>query len=304
MNSKTFLTTNATYSNSLASDFHSHRYYASLALTHTLTPGSRVGLQALHEKVFISQDAGVPDFSIDGAVARFDAHGSRTTLTAEVGFTRLRQDALSPSQVLIAESLLPVGETLAPQGAFSSTQPLFRLVASRTISPSSAVSLEAIQEFMTSEDVLREGTGTGAPVGFNSPLATPDPFRQRSLAARWDYTHLRNTFELNVSYRRDDYPQRADLDRKETVFTGYVGRRLTQTLTAAVSGSVALERYNGLDVDHHENYVRAELDKHFSLRLTGILHVDRFTRTGPDRDTNYADNRVGVGITYALIAPR
>jgi hypothetical protein len=269
----------------------SDRYTFGAGLTSDLSSSSSVSLNVVRQQMRFDDNVDSQDFDIDGAYIRYSSTGSRTVMSADVGYSRLSPD---------------VGDATGG--------PLFRLNADRQITNSSSLYLTASQEYSSGADALRTsagasgtGVGTGSigpSVGTAEGIATADPFKGRNAEAGWRFARGRNSLSIAGLWRQERYETLTQFDRTSIGFEVGASRRLRPTVLARVSFKLESQELDTASGDSDEKLFTIVVSKMLGEHLDLGFSFDWFDRTSSVQETEFSENRVGLRLTYNVLGRR
>jgi hypothetical protein len=229
------------------SPFDSNRVQGNLSLGRQVSAGGAISLNANTEKVMFDNTAVSSNFESSSGFGRYEIHGARTDLVADLGATAISQSA--PSKAELPGSA-PIGShnvttfVSSQGGSGSSSGSLARLELSRRISPAAKLTFTAGRNFTdaSSSFSAQSPSVTGqSPV---SPAAlTSASYRATYASASWQYQFNRTTLAINAHGEKDVYPSLSALDRNNYGVGFSAERRLTRNLTARILGNWAKTDY-------------------------------------------------------------
>lgn len=256
----------------------SDRYRGDLALIRALSAHSSVSIEANDELIRYGSAVGAANFDHSEVYAHYEVHGVRTDFGTDLGYTLLKPEEGSRTGGLLA-----------------------RLTLSRRISASSRLHLFAGSQYSDASDALRSGvTQPGFTQLGGSVLGTDDPFRTRSLRARWDFTRSRTTFGIEVERSWEVHQVLTQLDRNSTKASMDFSRRLRPRWTFTAAVSWLQEDYYDSGYSDHALQARVALDWALGRTLDLLLRYDRTRRSATVVSSEYTENRVGL---YAVWSP-
>lgn len=204
------------------SPFNSNRLLGNLAWGLQLSARSSVSLNADTERVLFENTLLNSDFDRTSGFGRYEGHGARTDLTADLGATTIRQNGTS------------------------TTGGLAKLEFSRKLSSAAKLTVSAgrdLTDASTSFSNLLSGA-TGV-VGTAPAAQTSNNYTSNYVSAGWNYARNRTTVGLSGRWEKDVYDGAPLLDNTRSGAEFSMARRLTRALTAEVLG-----RYYKTDYVH------------------------------------------------------
>ena len=204
------------------SPFNSNRLLGNLAWGLQLSARSSVSLNGDTERAMFENTVLNSDFDRTNAFGRYEVHGARTDLSADLGATTIRQNGASTSG-----GLAKVDLTRKLSAAASLTASLGR----------------ALTDASTSFSSLQSGA-IGV-VGTAPAAQTSNNYTSNYASAGWQYERNRTTISLSGRWEKALYERVSVLDNTRSGAEFKVARRLTRALTAEVLG-----RYYKTDYAH------------------------------------------------------
>jgi hypothetical protein len=251
-----FLNAGARYSRTdyQTSPFDSNRFEGDLALGTQLSARSSVSVDGSYERVLftttvIDNVVVNTDFTRSSAFGHYELEGARTTLTANLGATKVNQ------------------------GSDSNTGPSAKLQVERKLSSVSKLT------FTLGRDI------TDASAGFSNlqtgviPVTGTAPSAQALLnytvtyaTAGWSYQRNRTGVFASGSWEKDQYSSQPGLDLTRSGLQFRVNRRLTRSLSANVFASIYRVSYPNPNLFEVNNPQPTT----FSPGATGFAETDGF----------------------------
>ena len=204
------------------SPFSSNRLVGDLAWGLQLSARSSVSLNADTERVLFENTLLNSDYDRTKGFGRYEVHGARTDLTADLGATVVRQNGTS------------------------TTGPLAKAELARKLSSAAKLTLSVGREVTdagTSFSNL-QGGAIGV-VGTAQAAQTSNNYTSTYVSPGWQYERNRTTVRLSGRWEKDVYEGAPLLDNTRSGAEFRVARRLTRALTAEVLG-----RYYKTDYAH------------------------------------------------------
>ena len=255
------------------SNLNSHEYLGGATLGRQLSSSSRLSLNATSQHTKFDDDITNTNYDVRQYFLSYEGTGPRTTLTLEGGYTKLIRTGHEGQGTLLRAEL------------------------ARRISPSSSVYFRAGQDYSTAGQALRATTFAGSSATAGAPLASTEPFKERTYEGGYRYARGRTNVSLLVNRIRDVYLEHDNLTHTITSYVAYFERRLGPTLTVSLRGSYGKSQYPALG-DFDETQYSAELSKSFS-HLVLSTQYGRFARKSLGT-LDYQENRVGLRASYSF----
>jgi hypothetical protein len=204
------------------SPFNSNRLLGNLAWGLQLSARSSVSLNGDTERVMFENTVLNRDFDRSNGFGRYEVHGARTDLTADLGATVIRQNGTS------------------------TTGGLARVELTRKLSAAAALTASVgrdLTDGSTSFSNLQSGA-IGV-VGTAPAVQTSNNYTSNYVSAGWRYQRFRTAIGLSGRWEKDLYSGQPLLDYTRSGAEFRVERRLTRGFTAEVLG-----RYYKIDYAH------------------------------------------------------
>jgi hypothetical protein len=261
--------------------FDSDAALGSAALGLALSAQSSISINGSFERMLFDNTEVNTDFDRSSAFARYEVHGARTDLTANLGVTKVDQGS---------ESFTGPDATLKLSRQLSSVSKLTFTVG-RDIT-------DASNAFATLQSGAIGGIVTApAALSLNNYTATYG-------SVDWEYARNRTTFGVSGTWEKDSYDGQPlqDLTRGSAEFR--VERKLSSLFTAQLLGRVFRTEYTNTDYSETDGLVGAALTFREGRGLEIKLRYDHSSRTVsgvgvvsgvgavPGANTGYSENRV------------
>jgi hypothetical protein len=204
------------------SPFNSNRLVGTLAWGLQLSARSSVSLNGDTERVMFQNTVLNSDFDRSSGFGRYEVHGARTDLSADLGATSIRQNGTSTSGGLA------------------------RVELARKLSTAAKLTVSVgrdLTDASTSFSNLQSGA-IGV-VGTAPAAQTSNNYTSNYASAGWDYQRYRTTISVSGRWEKDLYGGQPLLDYTRSGAEFRVERKLTRVLTAEVLG-----RYYKTDYAH------------------------------------------------------
>jgi hypothetical protein len=204
------------------SPFDSNRALGTLAWGLQLSAQSTVSLNGNVERVMFDNTTLNTDYDRNSVFGRYEIHGARTDLTADLGATSVKQDGTS------------------------TTGGLGRIELSRKLSTAAKLTLSAGRT-LTDASASFSGLQSGAlgVVGTAPAAQTSNNYTSNYASLGWQYQRNRTTISVSARWEKDDYDGDSALDNTRSGAEFRVARRLTRAFTAEIFG-----RYYKTDYPH------------------------------------------------------
>jgi hypothetical protein len=263
------------------SPFNSNRLLGNLAWGLLLSAQSSVSLNGTTERVNFQNTVLNSDFDRSNGFGRYEVHGARTDLSADLGATTIRQNGTS------------------------TTGGLAKVELSRKLSAAAKLTLSAGRE-LTDASTSFSGLQSGAigVIGTAPAAQTSNNYTSHYASAGWGYQRNRTTVGLSVRWEKDIYDGVPLLDNTRSGAEFRVGRKLTRVLTAEILGQYYKTDYvhnivasaNGTS-NFDDELVGAALTWRHGRGLEVKLRCEHSARNTPGI-FGYRENRAVVTVGY------
>jgi hypothetical protein len=204
------------------SPFNSNRLVGNLAWGLLLSARSSVSLNGDTERVMFENTVLNSDFDRSSGFGRYEVHGARTDLSADLGATIIRQNGAS------------------------TTGGLARVELSRKLSAAAKLTVSVGRDLTdTSTSFSNLQSGAIGVIGTAPAPQTSNNYTSNYVLAGWRYERNRTTIGLSGRWEKDLYGGEPLLDYTRSGVEFKVDRKLTRALTAEVLG-----RYYKTDYVH------------------------------------------------------
>lgn len=259
-------------------DLDGERYGVTAALVHQISGTSSVSLNLVGEDIRYDELGPDSDYEQQQAFVRYEAQGSRTSLSVDLGYTALEGAATD------ADGLLA------------------RLAVSRQLSAASMLTLSAGTEFSDSGDLFRATQGGRGPSqDTQSIIGTSDPFENRFAALSWDFDRNRTGFGFGLMHSEESYETLSELDRSLTTWNVYASRDLSPSLDVRIYAQLEHEKFDATSFKDDEFRGGVSLGWDLGRTLQLRLQLERFDRDSTADATEYKENRASM---YLVWSPR
>jgi hypothetical protein len=197
------------------SPFNSNRLLGNLAWGLQLSASSSVSLNGDTERVMFENTVLNQDFDRSSGFGRYEVHGARTDLTADLGATVIRQNGTS------------------------TTGGLARVELARKLSAAAKLTLSVGRDLTDASTSFSNLQGQGGAIGVvgTAPAAqTSNNYTSNYVSAGWGYQRYRTAISLSGRWEKDRYDGQPLLDYTRSGAEFRVERKLTRALTAEVLG--------------------------------------------------------------------
>ncbi len=260
-------------------DLDANRFGGTLALIRGLNSPRSISFQAGAERVEFDTMSFTGGYDYHYALVRYQARGSRTDLTADIGYGAIAD------------------------GGESSDGVQLQLSATRQLSASSSLRLDAGSRFSDAGELFRSGQDSGGvSIETGAALASRDAFESRYAIFGWDFSRNRTGFGLSIRGSNDTYEQTRSLDRKRFGYEGYFTRRLSPVLGLRLHGAMVNEKFDLSGFDSDELRLGVALIRQVGATLQWTAQFDRIDRDSSLVATEYQENRISLFLTWTPLA--
>lgn len=250
-----------------------------IAFVRQPSEASEISLNGYFEQVEFD-DTPESNYDRKSVYLGYQIQGSRTDLTAELGYTEVTP-----------ENGLSEGDEA----------PLVSLVLNRELSSSSFLMLRAGTQLTDAGDVMREfvGEGGGISTGGGAGIAaSADPFENREFAATYRFVRRRTELSLGASYNQNRYLNDTVLDRDRIVYSASVTRRIGEYLDLSLHVNLTDEDFVSIEGESQEVEYGAALQWRMGRELSLRLTYDYSERDATDGLGGYDENRVWLSLIW------
>jgi hypothetical protein len=250
----------------------------SVALVRRMSDTASLSLNGSTTEVEYDEEELFAKYRLDRGFLRYEAEGSRTTFSADAGYTQVDREGDEKSDGLLA-----------------------RVELSRAVGSRSRLGFQAGTEFTTpGEAFRRDQTVTGIPTtGADDAVPITDPYQL-------DYAYLtfttlwpRGSLVATLNARNEEHEvvtlQDRDIRGASVQFT----RRLTARVSADFGGFYDQEEFVNTDVDFDEWNVTVGLSWLLGRGISLNVRLDHLEGSSDDGLRDYEENRAYIGIAYA-----
>jgi hypothetical protein len=255
--------------------FDSNRLMGSAAFGVPLSAQSSVSIDGSFERAMFDNTMVNTDFDRSSVYGHYEAHGSRTDLTFNLGATKV------------------------DQGSESITGPLVKLQLSRKLSAASKLTFTAgrdVTDASTGFSTLQGGAAGGI---VTAPAAvTLTNYTVTYATADWEYTRNRTTFGMSGSWEKDSYDGQPLQDLSRAAVQLRVERKLSRVMTAQIFGSVYRTDYANVDYTETDGLLGGALSFREGRGLEIRLRCEHVSRVVSGNGSGYTENRAFLTIGY------
>jgi hypothetical protein len=296
------------------SPFNSNRLLGSAAFGRDVSAGGSVSLNVTTERVLFDNTQVNADFERSSGFVRYEVHGARTDIIAELGATNVRSSAIPDAELADADTY---GMLVAPaptvnSGKQSNTGPLAKLDLRRKISASGSVFLTLGRDLTdASSSFSAQTTGIAGINATTAAAQTSESYRTTYASAGWRYVRNRTTLAIAAHWEKDVYPYLSQYDYSRPSVDFTVERRLTRAFTAQLIGrwykadyphSMLIASPVGGSTDYYDSLVGASLAWRHGRGLEVRLRLDHDTYSVNTGDTGYHETRAFLTVGYRPLA--
>jgi hypothetical protein len=250
-----------------------------VGLLHELSTTSSIAINARDDSIRFDNDQLNPNYDRQEAFATFNTKGSRTTLTVDLGYSRLHLDG-------------------ANHGS-----PLAHLDFSRKVSASSTLGVALGHDYSDGADSFRLVQAVGGATLYTQPIvAAAAPFVGNYGTLAWNFQRARTTLGLSASYFRDRYQADSTLNNERTVVAANAARQLTPTVQLALTEYLVHWHFDTEDQSNTTTDTALQLTWRAGSRVSVFLAYYLAKGTSNVTEFQYTENRIWLGITYGRAA--
>ena len=289
--------------------FNSNRYVGTVAAGLQLSARSSVSLNAAFERVLFENTVVNGDFDHTKAYARYEIEGARTSLSVELGATKITQDASAGTSIIVLDpDGVPRTVTVTiPQNAYSTTGPLARIALTRKLSTAASLTLSGGRELTDAGSSFGgiQGGAIGG-VGAAPSFQTSSSYTSSFASVGWNYKRNRTSVGVSARWDRDVYPAQPQFDLRRGGVEFRVARKLSRALTAQVIGRYGKSDYfnaapatlQGGSPKFDDALIGAAVVWRHGRALEVKLRAEHSSRNTTGADTGYRENRIFVMVGY------
>jgi hypothetical protein len=299
-----------------SSPFNSNRLLGSVGLGREVSAGGAVSLNVNTERVMFDNTQLNSDFERTSGFGRYEIHGARTDLSAELGATVVSQSTGASTALQPQNGVTGTNATFAPMAPVVAAQtdqsgslsgPLANFELSRRVSPSAKVIFKAGRDLTDASSSF--SAETTAFTGINPTAAaalTSESYRMTYASAVWQYQRNRTTLGVTARWEKDIYPGLSNLDAILSSVGFNVERKLTRAFTAQLLGNWYKYDYPHTMLASHvvgsTDYANALLGAALTWRhgrgLEVRLRCDHTSNSVSNGNTGYHETRVFLTVGY------
>jgi hypothetical protein len=291
------------------SPFNSNRLLGNIGAGLKLSARSSVSLNAVAERVLFENTTVNGNLDRTSGYGRYEIQGARTALSAELGVTKISQNAASgTSTVVLRPGSRPIIVPVTiPQRAYSTTGPLARIALTRKLSSAASLTLTGGREL--TDGISSFGSIQGGAIGVVSTvpaLLTSSSYTSNFGSAAWRYERSRTVIAVGAHWAKDVYVSQPQFDATRVGGEINAARRLSRAFALQVLGryyksdypNATLLTLAGGSPKYDESLVAAILSWRHSRALEVRLRAEHGSRTTAGVDQGYAENRLFLTIGY------
>jgi hypothetical protein len=267
-----------------------NRLLGSVQFGHEISAHSSLSLNVSVERVLFENTVLNTNYDLSNAYARYELHGARTDLSADLGVNKASQNGSSNSGV---SAQLELTHHVSDAAKVTVT-------AGRELTDASA-DFSSLQTSVVANAVNINSVVSNAPAAITSSI-----FRRDYIAAAWNYERHRTTVGVSGRWEKDDYVNQSQYNETRDRLDFNVERKLTHALTAQLFANIYQSRYD------HQQFIASSpgfTDRDGLYGMTIVLregrglefrlrydHMSRAISAGPE--TGYGENRAFLTIGY------
>jgi hypothetical protein len=257
-----------------------------ITFQHTLSSASSASLNFLTEHIELGDGAALSSYDRQSLFLRYEAHGRRTGLTFDAGYTRMDMGDEKPDGFL------------------------GRLQLRRTLSPSSSINLGVGTQFSDSSQLFREGqtaqgsSNLGMRAEASSVVGVNDPFRSDYLTFGYDFDRHRTTLSIEAQLDKETYQTQSQFDRKLTILGAHFTRHLGPSVDLGMFVRDQKEDFDNQGFEDDELEGGVFVDWLLGRKLTVRVQYQRIDRDSTGTSGDFAENQVSLFASWAPIGRR
>jgi hypothetical protein len=269
-----------TYENS---DVDSDSVLGEMELSRVLSSASSIGFVGRAQQISYDQRQLNADYDQSEAFLRYSAQGSRTFLTLDGGYTRIKRDATGSTE----------------------SGPLVRLELTRRLTAATTATLSLAREFSSAGSDFAS-TQSGQNIGLETAPGrqTVQPFTRESVGLSWTFLRNRTSVSLAGSWDDHTYENQPALDQTLTSGTVAVRRQLSPVTSLVVDGGYIRSGFAQPGSDYTEANGGVTFSWNLSPRVSLNATYDYVDRNSDLATGGYTENRYWFYIGYGRGTPR
>ncbi len=257
------------------------QYSGNLALVEHVSAETAVSVNASSSHSVMDHPALWPNFDIRAAYLRYDAMLSRTSVTADAGYS----DA----------------KTVGPAVGGA----LLRLRVSRKVAARSTFAISVGKEFSDAATQVQQDQTFFRQLNGTSPVAAAgDPVKTKYANLQWGTAFTRTNFNLSAGYHKDEHLIQYTLNRRYVMGTADLSRQITPTFSASVGASMTQSNFDTTPAALVTRAVNVGVTWRVSHSVSLDLRGSRASGTSTDLGPDFRENQVYLGIRYSGSAGR
>lgn len=250
-----------------------------LVLDHRPSANTLFGIGASFDDVTYPRRAGVAavDYKRREAFVRYDASAIRTHISADVGYAKITG------------------------GRSSSSGPLFRVRATRRLTPSLSAFIAYEQQYPTSQTQALAplpGAGVG---GIDGAALTAAPRLSKNASAGLIFARPRTSFDLTYSHLNESAQLGVPGQRTYDLTGARVSRALSPRSSASIYATYAAENLPFLSLKNQEKSVGGQLSFGWGKSLSVDLRLGYSDRHSSIPLNGYSEFNGGVFLRYGRV---
>jgi hypothetical protein len=248
--------------------FDSNRFSGNVGFGRNMSAGSAISLDGSFERILFDNTALNTDYDRTSPYARYELHGARTDLTADLGVTRVTEAGSSNTGGLVTVEL------------------------SRKLSASAKLTFTAGRQ-LTDAGATFSAAQPGASGTVTSAQAaqTTENYTTTYVSAGWQYVRYRTRFAVSARYEKDSYPGEYTLDHTRPGAEFRLERRLTRAFSAQLLGS-------WYKTDYPHATLASEVAGSNQTGLAGATVTSPPGVVSPLSSPNYGDGLLGASLAW------
>jgi hypothetical protein len=254
-----------------------------MSLIRQLSQVSAISLNGRLGRVKFDESVLNADYDQADAFVRYDVTGARTHLAVDAGYTRIKREDAAGKQ----------------NGA------LFRLDASRRLSPSTTATLSASRQFANSANAFALSQGSGViGVGAAPGQQTAQPFTNDLIMLGGSFFRERTGFAFSVSWNDQSYENLRQFDQTLSSASASFRRDLSPKMSLLLDAMYSRGEFNVVNGDYNELIAGLTLNRRLTRNMSLQVRYNHSDRNSDLADRDYRENRVWLSFAYGRGNPR
>lgn len=251
-----------------------------LALERILSDRSSVSLNGNLEHVKYDEASLNADFDHSELFVHYEGEGARTNLKVDVGYSQLDREVSADTE----------------------SGSVFRVDASRRISPSSMLLLVAGHEFETSASLANDFGNLGVETAPGQQSA--EPYLRDHVSLGWTFNRNLTGLGISAYWEQSTHEVHTSLDQTTTLYSANYRREMSPRASVQLTVARTGVEYENPSPSYDEQLASASFSWRLSRNLTINVKYDFTDRSSDDPTTDYTENRFWLSIGFGSGEPR